>query len=84
MTVVDPAKPGSLLGVKKRKKTVRFDDMILIGDDSNQVQIFLSDEEASIVDKKSTPTKLNLQSSAELRKRIKKDRLEKLAARREA
>ena len=65
-------------GVAKRRKTVRFDDMILIGDDEHQVQIFLSDEEASIIEKKATPTKLNLQSSSELRKRMKRERQEKL------
>ena len=45
--------------------------MILIGDDQQQIQLFLSDEEASIIEKKATPTKLNLQSSAELRKRLR-------------
>ena len=55
---------------RKSKKVVRFDDMILI--DAEQAQIFLSDEEASIIEKKATPTKLNLQSSAELRKKIRK------------
>ena len=48
--------------------------MILIGDDEQNIQIFLSDEEASIIDKKSTPTKLNMQSSPELRKRLKQQR----------
>ena len=54
-----------------KKKVVRFDDMVLIGEDNNQIQLFLSDEEASIVEKKGTPTKLNMQSSAELRRRIR-------------
>ena len=47
--------------------------MVLIGDDLNQISVFLSDEEASIIEKKATPTKLNLQSSAELRKRLRKE-----------
>ena len=54
-----------------QKRKVRFDDMILIGDDQQQIHLFLSDEEASIIEKKATPTKLNLQSSAELRKRLR-------------
>ena len=45
--------------VKPRKKSVRFADMILIGDEQDQIQMFLSDEEQSIIEKKSTPTKLN-------------------------
>ena len=57
-----------------KKKNVRFDDMVLIGEDNNQIQLFLSDEEASIVEKKGTPTKLNLQSSAELRRRIRQQK----------
>ena len=65
-------------GGKPRKKKVRFDDMILIGDDQQQVQIFLSDEEASIIEKKATPTKINLQSSAELRKRLRLERQQKI------
>jgi len=44
----------------KKRKVVRFDDMILIGEDKHQIQLFLSDEEASIIEKKATPTKLNL------------------------
>ena len=57
-----------------KKKVVRFDDMVLIGEDNNQIQLFLSDEEASIVEKKGTPTKLNMQSSAELRRRIRQEK----------
>ena len=56
---------------KQQKKKVRFDDMILIGDNEDNIKVFLSDEESSIVDKKSTPTRLNMQSSPELRKRLK-------------
>ena len=48
--------------------------MILIGDDDQRVQMFLSEEEASIIEKKATPTKLNLQSSAELRKRLRQEK----------
>lgn len=66
---------------EKPKKVVRFDDMILIADDNEQVQLFLSDEEASIIEKKATPTKLNMQSSAELRKRLRKEKAEKLLER---
>ena len=51
--------------------------MILIGDDQQQIQLFLSDEEASIIEKKATPTKLNLQSSAELRKRLRQEKRQK-------
>ena len=58
---------------QKHKKKVRFDDMILIGDNEANISVFLSDEEASIVDKKSTPTRLNMQSSPELRKRLKQE-----------
>ena len=59
--------------VRQQKKKVRFDDMILIGDNEDNIKVFLSDEESSIVDKKSTPTKLNMQSSPELRKRLKQE-----------
>ena len=45
---------------KQQKKKVRFDDMILIGDNEDNIKVFLSDEESSIVDKKSTPTRLNM------------------------
>ena len=48
--------------------------MILIGDNEAKIQFFLSDEEASIVDKKSTPTRMNMQSSPELRKRLKQEK----------
>ena len=58
---------------KLQKKKVRFDDMILIGDNEDNIKVFLSDEESSIVDKKSTPTRLNMQSSPELRKRLKQE-----------
>ena len=61
-------------GSQGKKKVVRFDDMVLIGEDNNQIQLFLSDEEASIVEKKGTPTKLNMQSSAELRRRIRQQK----------
>ena len=61
----------------KQKKRVRFDDMILIGDNEDNIKVFLSDEESSIVDKKSTPTRLNMQSSPELRKRLKQEQARK-------
>ena len=54
------AKLSSKTSSQKEKKKVKFDDMIVIGDDEHQLQIFLSDEEASIIEKKATPTKLNL------------------------
>ena len=63
-----------MTGPVKRKKVVRFNDMILIGDDADRVQLFLSEEEASIIEKKSTPTKLNMQSCAKLRKQVKQER----------
>ena len=69
-----PLRPTAVVERKPKKKMVRFDDMILIGDDTHQIQLFLSDEEASIIEKKATPTKLNLQSSAELRKRMRKEK----------
>lgn len=65
--VLSTAEPVVAVGKKKafegtdgKKKMVRFDDMILIGEDKQQIQLFLSDEEASIIEKKATPTKLNL------------------------
>jgi len=44
----------------KKRKVVRFDDMILIGEDKHQIQLYLSDEEDSIIEKKANPTKFNL------------------------
>ena len=66
-------RPKTKKKIKRDKKQVRFDDMALIGEDTQQIAMFLSDEENRIVIRKSTPTKINLQSSPELRKRIRKE-----------
>ena len=44
---------------KKERKSVRFCDMIYINSPS-KLEEFLTEEEASIIEGKSTPTKLNM------------------------